>query len=161
MAPRPVASVVPVTVEAPVPRSPLTRATSSHQTTRYAYYKKGAYSHAYDHGVDSWRRFLSWLTYACGSGLVLGLTRGCLVVRSASQTCLVGDLVVCPALRLARWGTWSSALRSGGLARPLCFTRLLGEGLGRSLCLVGLLGGRVLACWAKKGFMCSFRVPRS
>jgi hypothetical protein len=53
MAPRPVAFVISATVETLVLRSPLTGATSSHQTARYAYYKKGAYSHAYDYRSSS------------------------------------------------------------------------------------------------------------
>lgn len=137
MAPRPVASDIPATVEAPVLRSSLTKAASSHQTVWYAYYKKGAYNRACDYCVGSWRRFLLWLTYACGSGLVLRLTwrvpsrsfcldgmldrglgrplhlidllAGDLVDRSASQTWSAGTWSSASPRRLACRGTWSSA----------------------------------------------------
>jgi hypothetical protein len=53
VAPHPIASDISATVEALVLRSPLTKATSSHQTAQYAYYKKGAYSRACDCCVGS------------------------------------------------------------------------------------------------------------
>jgi hypothetical protein len=85
-------------------------AASSHQTVWYAYYKKEAYSRAYDYCVGSWQRVLMWLTYACGAGLALGLTRWVLDRSFRLVDLLSGDLVVHSALQICSTGTWSSSL---------------------------------------------------
>jgi hypothetical protein len=71
VAPCPDAFVIPATVEAPMLRSLLTGTVSSHQTTRYAYYKKrGIYNHAYDYRLNSCRHVLLWLARGpLGGGL--------------------------------------------------------------------------------------------
>jgi hypothetical protein len=109
--------------------------------------------------------WLTYLTYACGSGPTLGLTRrgpGCplrvtdlldgdLVVRSASQTYLVGNLVVRSASQTCSVG--DLVVRSANL---------LGKELGRPLRLAYLLGGDlvILACRPCLAGIWSFVPPR-
>jgi hypothetical protein len=74
MAPRRVISNISATMEALVLRLPLNGVALSHQLAWYAYYKEGVYSRAYDYRVDSCRRVLLWLIYACDSCPALELT---------------------------------------------------------------------------------------
>lgn len=131
--------------------------------------------------------------YACGSGLVLGLTRrmpgrsfrpagflgGGLVSRSkfidllsmdlvvspTSQTCSVGYLVVRPASQACLARTWSSAppcrLARRGNQSSAPPHRLSRWEIYSSVATRKLARQGLLACWAGKGFMGLFRVPRS
>jgi hypothetical protein len=119
MAPCHVVSVIPDIVEALVLRSPPTEAALSHQTMRYAYYKKKGrtiMSTTIALGPD--------VTFCCGRCMLAALAQHLdLIDRGLGRPLHLADLL------------------GVGLGRPLCLADLLGEGLGHSLCLADLLGG--------------------
>lgn len=102
MPPRPIASAILATTEAPTLRSPLTEVVSSHKRSTL-FIRKGTCSQDYDYHPGSCRYILLWLTYTCGSGpmLVPGRWRT-LAVLSASRTCSAGAWSFTPPCRLAQ-----------------------------------------------------------